>query len=177
MVENAMMILVGVFFEEHTVRFLLMQCRCVATLSFTTSTFWPAPSSSQKRSRRQHDFSTGSLATEPQPPGKQRRSACPGMPNREAQRPRCTHSRSGKISASFILLKRGDPGIADLLSCLTLWPHDQERQLRGVEEAIADTAHHPAFQPMPTMGGDGNQVEAPVVCGSLPLCSRLCLAQ
>src|ERR1700694_3295109 len=75
------------------------------------------------------------------------------------------------------LLKRSDPGIASLPSSFSQRPHDQDRELCGVEEVIGDTAHHPAFQPMPTMGGDGNQVAAPTACGSLPLFSWLRLAQ
>jgi hypothetical protein len=67
------------------------------------------------------------LTIEPQPLGAHRRGACPGLPHLEAQSARGAHSRSRKISVSFILLKRDDPGIADLLSSLTLWPHDQER--------------------------------------------------
>jgi hypothetical protein len=82
-----------------------------------------------------------------------------------------TVQRRGQAGGRFL------PCCFALLSSFSRWPHDQDRQLRRVEEAISDIAHHPAFQPMPAMSGDGKQVAARVACGSLLLCSWLCLAQ
>ena len=98
---------------------------------------------------------------------------------------KCSGSRRGSqppaggrfLPFCFALLAWGRENKRQSLSSFSRWPHDQDRQFRSVEEAIGDTAHHPAFQPMPTMGGDGNQVAAPATCGSLPLFSWLRLAQ
>src|SRR5579875_1156191 len=52
-------------------------------------------------------------------------------------------------------------------SSLLLWSHNQDRQLACIQDTLCHAAHHPALQPVPTVCGEGDQVQP----SALPLCS------
>ena len=57
---------------------------------------------------------------------------------------------------------------------LFFWSHNQPGEFRGIEDAIGDTTHHPAFQPSSPMGGDGDHIAACETVAAFYLTTMCC---
>src|SRR6266571_2612659 len=62
------------------------------------------------------------------------------------------------------------------LSYRFVWPHDEQRQLRGVKNALGDTPQHPALQAAAPMSRHSNEITGRVLLDLLHIFTDFCYA-